>query len=154
MDHVQNAALGVVRRQHAIRPRGIGKFWTYRKTKHPDLFRSDSGCSQDRSTLLVCHEKIIGGDAAVPRRVDSNRVGYYDDTFTRSRAFGVSFLNLPEYACISGERANHDVWLKTLEQCGEVFLEPRETREFCIEIFLAIEPAVNGPPGAKLTIAR
>ncbi len=68
------------------------------------------------------------------------------------RAIGVSLLNLSEYIRISRERANHHVWLKTLEQCGEVILEPRETREFCIEIFLAIEPAINGTPCARREI--
>ena len=33
-----------------------------------------------------------------------------------------------------------------------MLLEARETREFCIEIFLAIEPAVNGSPCARSEI--
>src|SRR4029453_19145838 len=33
-----------------------------------------------------------------------------------------------------------------------MILEPREAREFCIEIFLAFEPAINGTPCARREI--
>src|SRR5581483_5277182 len=35
--HVQDAPLRIARRQHTVRAYRIGKFWTYRKTKHLDL---------------------------------------------------------------------------------------------------------------------
>jgi len=65
---------------------------------------------------------------------------------------GISFLNSSQYVGISRKRANHHVWLKTLEQCGEVILEPRKTGELYIEILLAIEPAINRSPCARCEI--
>src|SRR5262249_2691431 len=59
MDHVQNTALRVARRQHVIRLCGVGKFRTYRKAKHLYFFRGDSSCPQNGCALLVCNNEII-----------------------------------------------------------------------------------------------
>src|SRR5215475_5942625 len=114
MDHVQNAALRVDRRQHAIRSPSVGKFGTYRKTKHLDFFRGHSGSSQDEGALLVCDKEIIGC-APIPNCVDSNRIGDYNGYLARPGAFGVSFLNSPEYIRIDRKSASHHIRLKTLE---------------------------------------
>src|SRR2546430_1911768 len=79
MDHVENSAFGIGGRELSIL-RGIGKFWTYRKTKHLDFVRSDSGCSQDRGALFVGSEEVIGG-AAIPDFVDGDRFGHDNDAF-------------------------------------------------------------------------
>ena len=119
MNHVQDPTVAVIGRQHSIRPGKLSKFGADGKSKHLDFFRRDSYCSQDGGALFVGNEKIIRG-AAIPGRVDGNRMRDHHHTLGWPNTVAVCSFNFSEQIQIRRESANDDVGLKSVEQGGEM----------------------------------
>src|SRR5207247_11331162 len=87
-----------------------------------------------------------------PCRIEGDRILDDYQSLAWLNTVGGFFSNFSEHTRIRRESANHHVRLKSVEQRAEMIVQSVESREFRIEICLAIEPSVNNSPGARREI--
>ena len=123
--------------------------WTDRKAKDAEQSAIDAGLGNDIRSLLVCEKEIIGR-AAIPDRIDRDRIGNADN------ASGIGAvrwsIQLIEKMCIRHKDRNDYVGTIVLDNLREAGSGAGKPAEPMVKIRVSIDPGINVRPNVRRAI--